>query len=77
MSVVITVPPGSAEATTSASTAEPRRASLRRSAARRGEDLRDNWDDVASLEELVLDGVAARVALQTLHENDGGDVGWP
>jgi hypothetical protein len=39
--------------------------------------LGDHRRDVASLGEFVLDGVATRVALQTLDENDGGDAGWP
>lgn len=37
-----------------------------------GEGLGDDWRDIASLEEFVLDGVATRVALETLDENDGG-----
>ena len=42
-----------------------------------GERFGDGRRDVASLEESVLDGVASRVALETLDENDGGDTRWP
>jgi hypothetical protein len=42
-----------------------------------GEGFVDGWRDIASLEEPVLDRVAARVALKTLDENDRRDTGWP
>jgi hypothetical protein len=42
-----------------------------------GKDLGYTRRDIASLEELVLDGVAARVPPQTLDENDGWDMRWP
>jgi hypothetical protein len=42
-----------------------------------GEGFGDGWRDIASLEEPVLDGVSARVALKTLDENDRRDTGWP
>ena len=42
-----------------------------------GERFGDGRHNIASLEELVLDGVATRVALETLDENDGGDMRWP
>src|SRR3954469_2825917 len=41
------------------------------------EGFGDAWRDIASLEEPVLDGVAARMALKTLDENDRRDTGWP
>jgi len=42
-----------------------------------GKGLGDSRRDCARLEELVLDGVAPGVPLQTLDENDGRDKGWP
>jgi len=42
-----------------------------------GERFGDGRRDIASLEELVLDGVATRVALKTLDEHDGRNKRWP
>lgn len=42
-----------------------------------GEGFGDGLCDVASLEKLVFNGVATRVALETLDQNYGGDMWWP